>query len=224
MVEGTCWTLIEDAAAGSAAAREALAGRYLPLVRRALSARWAGGPLAVEIDDAVQEVFVECLRDGGVLERVEVERPDSFRRFLRGVARNVARRIEERRAERRDRPRSATFHADAWSADETSFEEAFDREWARSVLREATERLAEAAQSADERARQRVELLRRHYGEGVELAALAREWGQPPRAVYHEAELALAEFEGALKEAVAFHHPDHPELVLGECRRLLEHF
>ncbi len=135
MVEATCWTLIEEAAAGVVAAREALATRSLPLVRAALAARWAGGALAEDVDDAVQEVFVECLRDGGVLERVGAARPQGFRSFLYGVVRNVARRHEERRALRLDAPRTTTFHGDRLPLDETSFEEAFDREWARDLRR-----------------------------------------------------------------------------------------
>ena len=224
MVEATCWTLIEEAAAGGVAAREMLATRYLPLVRAALAARWSGGGLAGDVDDAVQEVFVECLRDGGVLERVGAARPQGFRSFLYGVVRNVARRHEERRALRPDAPRTTTFHGDRLALDETSFEEAFDREWARDLLAQAAERLARAADPGDERAARRVELLRRHYGEGAELAALAREWDLAPRTVYHEAEVALGEFEAALKAVVAFHHPGHPELVLAECRALLAHF
>ena len=224
MAEVTCWTLIDDAAAGEATALEEFAGRYLPLARAALGARWAEGPCAQDVDDAVQEVFVECLRAGGMLGRASARRPENFRAFLYGVVRNVARRHEERWARRSDRPRTAPLDADRLRLDETSFEDAFDHEWARGILAEAARRQAGAVEPGDERAARRVELLRRHYGDGLELAALARTWNLEPRTVYHEAELALREFEAALKAVVAEHCPDHPEHVLPECRRLLEHF
>jgi hypothetical protein len=40
--ESTCWTVIRAAAAGSPADREALAQRYLALVRADRAARWCG--------------------------------------------------------------------------------------------------------------------------------------------------------------------------------------
>ena len=51
-----------------------------------------------DLDDAVQEVFVECFRQGGVLEAAVDGRVPSFRAFLYGVVRNVARRFESRTA------------------------------------------------------------------------------------------------------------------------------
>ena len=68
-LDATCWTLIEGAASGRAADRDEFARRYLPAVQAYLLARWKESPLAQERDDAVQEVFVECFRQGGALER-----------------------------------------------------------------------------------------------------------------------------------------------------------
>lgn len=67
--DSTCWTVLRAAAAGANEARGAFAGRYEPMVRAYLAARWRGSPLMQELDDAVQEAFVECLRQGGGLER-----------------------------------------------------------------------------------------------------------------------------------------------------------
>src|SRR5215831_5732627 len=94
--ESTCWTVIRAAAAGSPADREELARRYLAVVRAYLAARWRGLNLRAELDDAVQEVFVECFRQGGALEAAGAGRVSSFRAFLYGVVRNVARRFESR--------------------------------------------------------------------------------------------------------------------------------
>src|SRR6516164_10731447 len=94
--ESTCWTVIRAAAAGSPADREELAHRYLAVVRAYLGARWRGSPLRPDLDDAVQEVFVECFRQGGAVEAAAAGRVPSFRAFLYGVVRNVARRFESR--------------------------------------------------------------------------------------------------------------------------------
>jgi RNA polymerase sigma-70 factor (ECF subfamily) len=96
--ESTCWTVIRAAAAGSPADREELARRYLGVVRAYLAARWRGSGLRSDLDDAVQEVFVECFRSGGALEAAGAGRVPSFRAFLYGVIRNVARRFECRPA------------------------------------------------------------------------------------------------------------------------------
>jgi RNA polymerase sigma-70 factor (ECF subfamily) len=94
--ESTCWTVIRAAAAGSTADRDELARRYLGVVRAYLSARWRGSHLRHDLDDAVQEVFVECFRQGGVLEAAGAGRVPGFRAFLYGVVRNIARRFETR--------------------------------------------------------------------------------------------------------------------------------
>ena len=96
--ESTCWTVIHAAAAGSLSDREEFARRYLDTVRAYLSARWRGSPLLDDLDDAAQEVFVECFRQGGAVEAAGAGRVPAFRAFLYGVVRNVARRFESRPA------------------------------------------------------------------------------------------------------------------------------
>src|SRR5258708_40163891 len=75
--------------------------RYAPVVRAYLAERWRSSPHLADCEDAVQDVFVECFRKGGVLERADQSRPGGFRAFLYGVVRNVARRFET--AKNRDR-------------------------------------------------------------------------------------------------------------------------
>src|SRR5262245_62892453 len=94
--ESTCWTVIRAAAGGSRADREELARRYLGAVRAYLAARWRGSALRDDLDDATQEVFVECFRTGGAVEAAGAGRVPAFRAFLYGVVRNVARRFEGR--------------------------------------------------------------------------------------------------------------------------------
>ncbi len=75
----TCWFLIHGAAAGRKEDRDTFGQRYEPVIRAYLGARWRGTPRIEELDDAVQEVFVECFREGGVLDRVDSGRPGGFR-------------------------------------------------------------------------------------------------------------------------------------------------
>ena len=77
----TCWTIIRAAAAGSSSDREELARRYLGTVRAYLAARWRDSPLLDQVDDATQEVFVECFRDGGAIEAAGTGRVPEFRAF-----------------------------------------------------------------------------------------------------------------------------------------------
>src|SRR5262245_35421833 len=65
----TCWTVIRAAAAGSPDERTQFVDRYAPVIRTYLAARWRSCPLTQEIEDAIQEVFIDCFRQNGVLER-----------------------------------------------------------------------------------------------------------------------------------------------------------
>ncbi len=94
--ESTCWTVVCAAVAGSRTDREELARRYLGVVRAYLRTRWRTSQQQSDLDDAVQEVFVECFRAGGALDAVVDGRVPSFRAFLYGIVRNVARRFEAR--------------------------------------------------------------------------------------------------------------------------------
>lgn len=82
----TCWTVLRAASTGDTDARSTFARRYEPTIRFFLSARWRGRALAAEVGDATQEVFVECLKPGGVLERADAVSGD-FRALLGSVIR-----------------------------------------------------------------------------------------------------------------------------------------
>ena len=87
----TCWTLIQGAAAGEAKDRETFALLYEPVLRAYLGARWKHSPLLREMDDVVQDVFIECFKQGGALAGAgRRTRSGAFRAFLHGVVRNVA--------------------------------------------------------------------------------------------------------------------------------------
>lgn len=220
--EETCWTLIRDAAVGEGGARTEFASAYLPVVRAYLGARWASGPYRDQIDDAVQDVFLECLRADGALDRVDPARPGKFRTFLYAVVRNVALRHEERRARERAKRAGADADPDRLPADDPRLSRVFDRAWVDRLLRRAVSRLSAAAADQGEEAQRRVDLLRLRFSEGLPIRAIAERWDTDAAIVHHEYARARAEFKDALRQEVAFQHPGLPGEIERECRALLE--
>lgn len=217
----TCWTVIQGAAAGRAADRQDFARRYTPVIRAYLGARWQNSRYRQEVDDGVQEVFLECFRQGGVLERVDPVHPGGFRSFLYGVARNVALRIEARLARYRRSEPPDGFDPENVAAGEPSLSRVFDRAWAASLLREAGTLQAEQAQSKGQEALRRVELLRLRFQEGLPIRAIARRWHVEPAVLHREYAKARQEFKAALLQVLAFHHPGSPADVEQQCSDLL---
>lgn len=213
----TCWEMLDAAVAGSREARARFAERYEPLIRAYFAARWKYPPLLYEIDDAVQEVFIECLRAGGLLEKAEPDRPGGFRAFLYGLVRNVARRVEARR-----RPTSsAEIEPEAIPSDEETFSRAFDRAWAKSVMREAAQRQKIAAGVLGEAAQKRVELLRLRFQEDLPIRDIAQRWQADPVHLHREYAKARDEFRAALKDVLASFHGVGGEALERECAELL---
>jgi RNA polymerase sigma-70 factor (ECF subfamily) len=213
--ESTCWTVIRAAAAGSPAERAELARRYLGVVRAYLAARWRGSHLRHDLDDAVQEVFVECFRQGGVLQAAGAGRVPSFRAFLYGVVRNVARRFE-------CRPVRAAGPLPEIAANEEGLSRLFERAWAQAIMTEAAQLQQRRASERGPEAVQRVELLRLRFEENLPIRTIAVRWGVPAAGLYHAYALARQEFKAILVEVVAFHHPGSPAEVEQEAASLLK--
>ena len=190
--------MIRDAAGGDSAARERFARVYLPVVKAYLAARWQA--VRHSVDDAAQDVFVECFRAGGVLEKASPEHNGGFRAFLLGAVRNVARRHEAHK--RLDAHLPANI-----PSDDTAPAEAFDRAWARSLLREAARVQEERARSAGPAADRRVQLLRLRFHDGLPIRDIAERWGEDAAKLHHEYATARDEFRTALRVVVAFHRP-----------------
>ncbi len=227
MTEGTstCWNVISGAAAGDRDARDQFVRRYAPVVRAYFAARWRGGPVLAQLEDATQEVFVECFKQGGVLDHVRRGGcRGGFRPFLYGVVRNVARHFETRR--QRDRLRLAQGDVDFGQVpdSEESLSRLFDRAWAQALVREAARRQEETAAAAGPEALRRVELLCLRFAEGLPIRDIARRWQVDAAKLHHEYARARQEFEAALREVVAFHHPGTPEEVARACAELLTYF
>jgi RNA polymerase sigma factor (sigma-70 family) len=219
--DSTCWGLLQDAAAGGEASRAEFAARYAPVVRAYLAARWRGSKWLRELDDAVQDVFLECLRDGGLLERARADRPGGFRPFLYGAVRNVALRVETRRARQLAREPIDFIDLQRVPGREDALSRVFDRAWAKALMREAAERQAVLAAQRGEAALRRLELLRLRFHEGMPIREIARRWGLDAASLHHEYARARQEFRAALGEVIAFHGPGSPEDVDRECAQLL---
>jgi RNA polymerase sigma-70 factor (ECF subfamily) len=210
----TCWTVIEGAAAGRAEKRDEFARRYEPVVRSYLGARWRRTPLAREVDDAVQEVFVDCFKEEGALGRVDPSRPGGFRAFLFGIVRNVALRVEAKRARNREQQPPSSMEV---AGDDPALSTVFDRAWALAMLEQAANRLRE-------RNHRHAELLRLRFEEGFPVREIARRWDSDPAKVHKHYARARDEFKAALIQEVAFHHPHSRAEVERECAKLLALF
>ena len=219
--DGTCWTLVEHAAAGDRAARDEFGRRYLPVVRAYLHARWRGRLSADELEDAVQDVFVAFLSEDGVLEKLNPGREQAFRPLLYAVVRNMALRVEQARLRKLDTPRTEAFQAEANPSVEDSLSRVFDRAWAAAIMREAVDLQESSARSRGAGALRRFELLRLTFDERLKMPEIAARWELESDFLHKELARGKAEFKDALQSVVAFHHPNAPELVERECRELL---
>ncbi len=218
--ESTCWTMIRAAARGEARAADAFAAAYGTAIRAYLLARWGRTPMSQEIDDAAQEVFVECFREGGALGKVDSQRGGGFRAFLYGVARNVALRCEARRARNRENQAPTTF-GDGHSVDEARLSAVFDAAWARGIMRQAAARMAELAASRGEEAQRRVELLRLRFYDDLPIREIARRWQLEAEHVHRQYARARAEFRAALLAVIAENGAPGCAAAEAECAELL---
>lgn len=207
MERETCWTLIRDASHGKATARETFAERYEPVVRAYLGSRWRGARFAAAVDDAVQDVFVECFKSGGLLERADATEPGGFRAFLFGAVRRVALRIESGRGAAREAAFPTALDPNAVEADEERLSQVFDRAWAQSVLRQAATRHRDLALAAGGDAARRFELLRLRFEEGLAIQAIAERWRADAAELHRAYAKARREFKEALIEIVLEHTP-----------------
>ena len=215
----TCWTVIRAAAIGDSAAQSTFARTYEATIRSYLETRWRGRSLAHDAADAVQEVFVECFKPGGVLERADSNHGE-MRGLLRRVTQNVARRFEERAMQKgRVRPDDSAWLAEVQS-DNPGQATMFDRCWAHSVISEATTRFRELALQDGESGQRRVELLERRFGSDEAIREIASSWGLPAQDVHNAYKKARKDFYRCLCAEIAFHRPDAADLEK-ECREVL---
>lgn len=226
----TSWSLIRGAADGNSNDRESFAVRYQPVVKAYLAARWNGIVIANDLDDAIQDVFSECFRKGGVLARAESGRPGGFRAFFFGVVKNVAHRYEAREARRpKSLKEDSSSHPGQVNAAGRTREletndtpdSVFELEWARAVMKEAKSIQQERAKRLGGSAIKRLELLALRFEQGLPIREIAKLWGQDPAKLHHQYAKSREEFHNALKQVVSSHFGDSNEPIDDECQRLL---
>jgi len=214
----TCWTVIRGAAEGREQDRDEFARLYLPTTKAYLCARWSATGLTDAVEDAVQEVFLDCFREGGALGRADPER-GPFKAFFYGVVRNVALRVERERAKSREH--DAVLDPEALASREKTLSAVFDEAWARSILEQAVERQRQAAREEGADAERRVELLRLRFQDDLPIRDIAERWEIDPARLHKEYAKARREYREALLSVVGFHHPGPPGAVERECAQLL---
>ncbi len=160
-------------------------------------------------------MFVECIRPGGVLSKADSNFSGGFRAYLFGVTRNVMLRYESR-------PMAGQLDREDVVADEATVGEVFDREYARAIMKEASQLQRRIAESQDDAAVRRVELLHARFSDGMPIRAIAELWCVDPGWLHHEYSKARNEFLSALLDVVAASQPSatHAENQ-ATCKELL---
>lgn len=223
--DATSWTTLRHAASGDHEARATFVRRYMPAVRAYLRSRWGGTVLAGYVDDTAQEVFVQFLRPGNLLDD-GLERLDafvSFRAYLRGLVRNVARmteRTEYRRLEVQSP--SASFDQNALEATETRCSVAFDRAWAKGVIAETIIVVSGRESGAAPDVRRRYELVRLRFRDGLSVQDIAAREGTSRFVIYRELEKAGQEFRDAMTEVLRRQAGGSNTDIESQRRRVLE--
>ena len=149
--------------------------------------------MLANIDDAAQEVFVECLRQNGVLQRADQNCPGGFRAFLFGATRNVARRFEERVVRNRERQHNTDVIMSTLD-DDPSLSVVFDRGYATTLLREAFELYELRSAAGGEEMEQRVALLRRRFQDDVPIRDISGEWKVKAKVLHRRLDRARRNF------------------------------
>jgi len=196
--DSTSWELVLRTRDGDVAQRAVFVERYAPALRRWLARRWRRGGLVAQIDDAVQDVFVECFKPDGALARVERGERGTLRRYLHGVVRHVAARYERSAAGVAPQRAAAAIDADELVNPVTTLSERFDRAWAEALVREAALQLEARAEGLGEPARRRVALLRLRFQEGLPLREVAERLGVEADYAHHQFAKARREFRDAI--------------------------
>ena len=222
MLDLTSWTLIRCAAGGDPAACDKFAKMYLPTVRAYLRARWSGRLSDEEIEEAVQEVFLACLRDDGVLDRVDRSGEKSFRAYFFGVVRRTAQQVERSRARRIDPARTSSFDGDGQASDDASQSKLFDSMWAKGLVRRASRLYSKQAKIKGSAAQRRVDLLLLRFGEDLQIHEIASRWRMNPKRLHKDYAQAREEFRECLHEIIAQDNPGRPEVALQELALLAD--
>ncbi|MFT6082700.1 MAG: DNA-directed RNA polymerase specialized sigma24 family protein [Planctomycetota bacterium] len=223
-LDTTSWSLIRRAAAGDAEDRERFAARYAPVIRGYFSTRWHL-PLSHErVQDASQEVFVQCFRQGGVLASANPELGSGFQAFLYGVARRIGANLDRRLGHLKAKEIDGHSDFDECAiSSELALSKSFDRAWASLVAREAGD-LARARAEGHAARLAGLEALQLQFFEGLQPREIAERRGVAAEAIYESLRLAKKDFRAAFVEVMATYNPHCTEAELKQkCIDLVAH-
>jgi len=217
----TSWRMILAAGQGDESQRRSFVDRYEALIRGCLRRRWRDSSRTQWLGDACQEVYLECFREGGVLARMRDRRPIRFRAYLMGVIQNVARSFEVRSGRPSRAMQVDEVMLSAAATDDDDLLAWFEREWARSILREALGELAaDPATLGSEHSA--AELLELRFQRGLPIREIASQWSEEPAVVHRDYARARTVFHACLRRVVCRHDDLPPAEVDGECRQILK--
>lgn len=220
--ELTSWTLVLGAAAAQTPEQSAFCERYAPVIRAYLAARWRLPHDHEDVADATQEVFLQCFRKGGVLQRVDRRHPGGFRPYLYGTIRNVALMTERKRSRCREENERSSFELDRVLDSGSSPSSTYDRAWALMIVRQAGDLMVRRAGQEKDGPR-RAEALKLKCVEGIPAREIAERLELDVGDVYRMLRCFRAEFRDALLEVMASYHPnDSTEELRARCAELLE--
>jgi len=203
--QGSCtadMASLSAAVAGDRQAGDAFARRWRDPMRTWLWFRWRHSPLRSLVDDAVQEVFIECLRPGGALDHLDTaQAAHGLRAYLRGVVGNVAHRIERREARSFNRQRRLAIGVERPARPDAG--EVLD-------LAQTHDQIAHALDLVDGEDDPRAEhplrdFLRLHFEEGLPVRAIAKRWHDSPEHVHEIRRRACRRLRNCLLR-VLHHH------------------
>ena len=169
----------------------------------------------------MQEVFLDCFKSNGALDRADKTRAGGFRAFFYGAARTAALRCEQAYHLNTKRSPSVDIDADRVGADERSLSEVFDRAWAQSVVREAVAVHRAQARMFDGREKMRVEILRLRFEVGKPIREIAKLLDLTPELAHQEYAAARKGFRHVLEDVVAAHYADSELSITERCREVL---
>ncbi|HMS16803.1 MAG TPA: hypothetical protein PKA37_08170 [Planctomycetota bacterium] len=200
--DSTCWTLVRGAASGDPESLESFSHFYGPVIRTYLSARWRCSLEHEDVGDGAREIFLQCLKPGGALSRVDDQQPGGFRGYLYGITRNVALSLDARRMRARHEGLPPSLESD-----DPTLSAVFDRAFAAAITREARELFQVRAQRSPN-AYLRYRALELTYERGARAEEVGRELGLAGTAVYALVSRARKEFRATLLQVMASYHPE----------------
>ena len=215
--------MIQRAAEGNQSGRDEFARSYGPVIRAYLGARWRQTRLADQVEDAAQQVFLDCFKENGALGRADQYRQTGFQAFLYGIVRNVARGMERSHARSRAHHDSGIDVAELDSKDD-SLARVFDRAWASALLRDAARLQLERAREKGPEAIKRHRLLALRYGDNLAIRDIAVQWDVDAAWLHVQFRQSRNEFRSALEDVIKELHGEDEEPIAVQCSRLLQVF